>query len=103
MLGFKPLQKFLQRRIAKRVKGPDAATRAQLPMYVWGEARNAAGAVRTARIKTANGYALTIDGALAVVERLSAQPMAGGAYTPSRLCGAHLVSELPGSEGVQLT
>lgn len=103
LLGLKPVQRFIKRRIGQRVKGPDAEARERMATYVWGEARNAAGAVRTARIKTANGYALTITGALAVVEFLLAQRMAGGAYTPSRLCGADLVTRLPGSGPVQMS
>lgn len=97
LVGWQPVQQFLKRRIEKSVKGPDAATRARLPTYVWGEAVNAAGQKKTARIKTANGYSLTVDGALAVVEYLLAHQPAPGAYTPSKLVGADLVSKLPGS------
>lgn len=103
LLGIKAIQKFAKHRIEKRIKGPDAETRERLATYVWGEARNAAGAVRTARIRTANGYALTITGALAVVDLLSTQRVAGGAYTPSRLCGADLISRLPGSGPAQIS
>lgn len=102
LLGMKLVQRFIKQRIGRRIKGPDADARERLATYVWGEARNAAGAVRTARIKTANGYALTITGALAVVDFLREQRVAGGAYTPSRLCGADLVSRLPGSGPVQM-
>lgn len=96
-LGLAPVQRFIKARIARTVKGPSAAQREQLVTHVWGEARNAAGATKTARITVANGYALTVSGALAVVAHLSAQRPAGGAYTPSRLCGAGLVQKLPGS------
>ena len=64
---------------------------------VWGEATNARAEKRTARIRTANGYSLTITGALAVVEHLMAARPAGGAYTPAKLMGADLVTRLPGS------
>lgn len=88
------LRQLLQRRT---VIGPDARTRAATPVHVWGEARNEAGEVRVARIKTANGYDLTVAGALAVVEHvLGARPVAGY-YTPSRLMGADLITKLPGS------
>jgi short subunit dehydrogenase-like uncharacterized protein len=97
LLGWQPVQRAIKKRIAKKVKGPDEALRAKLQTYVWGEVRNAAGVVRTARIKTANGYSLTVSGSLAVVEHLLREEPAGGAYTPSRLLGADLVSRLPGS------
>lgn len=103
LLGLQAVQRFLKRRIERRVRGPNADDRARLSTFVWGEARNAAGAVRTARIKVANGYALTVTGALAVIEFLDQQRMAGGAYTPSRLCGADLVTRLPGSGPLQLS
>lgn len=97
LLGLKPVQALLKRRIGKTVKGPDEATRAQLPTYVWGEAVNAAGQKKTARIRTANGYSLTVSGALTVVESLLASAPTGGYYTPSKLLGPDLVTRLPGS------
>lgn len=96
------VQKLIKARIAKTVKGPSDETRAQMPTFVWGEAANARGEKKTARIRTANGYSLTITGSLAVVEHLlTAQPR-GGAYTPARLVGADLVTRLPGSGALQI-
>ena len=57
---------------------------------------------RTARIKTANGYSLTVTGALAVVEHLLANDVPGGAYTPAKLVGPDLVTRLPGSGPLQV-
>lgn len=92
------MQSLLKALAGRYVQGPDAATRARLPTWVWGEARNARGETRTVRIRTANGYTLTIDGALAVAQHLLAQRPAGGSYTPARLLGAAFVETLPGSE-----
>ena len=72
------------------------------PTFVWGEATNARGDKRTARIKTANGYSLTVTGALAVVEHLLAHEVPGGAYTPATLIGPDLVTRLPGSGPMQI-
>ena len=69
---------------------------------MWGEVTNARGDKRTARIKTANGYSLTVTGALAVVEHLLAHDMPGGTYTPATLIGPDLVMRLPGSEPMQI-
>ncbi|EDY86987.1 saccharopine dehydrogenase [gamma proteobacterium HTCC5015] len=97
ILGFSWVQKLIKARIAKTVKGPNEQQRAKMPTFVWGEARNAKGNVKTARIQTANGYSLTITGSLAVIEHLMAHSVQGGTYTPSTLVGSDLVSQLPES------
>ena len=96
------MQKLIKARIARTVKGPSEEKRAQMPTFVWGEATNARGQKKTARIRTANGYSLTITGSLAVVEHLMTARPAGGAYTPARLVGADLVTRLPGSGPLQI-
>ncbi|WP_414430964.1 saccharopine dehydrogenase family protein [Alcanivorax sp. IL3] len=102
LLGIKLVQKLIKARIAKTVKGPDEATRTQMPTFVWGEATNSRGEKKTARIHTDNAYSLTITGSLAVIEHLmDAQPV-GGAYTPSKLTGADLVTRLPESGVLQI-
>lgn len=97
ILRLTALQNIMKKQVTRTVRGPSAESRASTPVYVWGEARNDAGEVKVARIKTANGYDLTVSGALAVVERVLGGAPAGGFYTPSRLCGADLVTTLPGS------
>jgi len=102
LLRIKWVQNRIKARIGKTVKGPDETQRAKMLTHVWGEARNAKGEVKTARIRTANGYSLTITGSLAVVEHLLSKQPEGGAYTPSRLVGADLVTRLPGSGELQI-
>ncbi|MDC0662697.1 hypothetical protein [Marinobacter sp. SS21] len=103
LLGISLAQKLIKARIAKTVKGPDEAQRAQMPTFVWGEATNARGQRKTARIRTANGYSLTVTGSLAVIEHLMTNTPAGGAYTPSKLVGADLVTRLPDSGQLQIS
>jgi len=97
LLALSLVQGFLQRRITNRVTGPSESQRQQLPAYVWGEVSNTAGESRTARIRTANGYEVTVNGSLGVVLKLLDDPPAGGSYTPSQLMGSGFVSTLPGS------
>jgi short subunit dehydrogenase-like uncharacterized protein len=97
LLRLKSVIGALQGLIAKRIQGPGSAARDRMPSYVWGEATNPSGEKRTARIKTANGYSLTITGSLEVVQYLLQTDVAGGAYTPSMLMGPGLVSRLPES------
>jgi short subunit dehydrogenase-like uncharacterized protein len=97
LLRLKSVIETLQRWIGKRIQGPDSAARERMPSYVWGEVGNHKGEKRTARIRTANGYSLTITGSLEVVQYLLQNEVPGGAYTPSMLMGAGLVSRLPES------
>ena len=83
--------------MGRRVEGRDEQTRGRLTPHVWGEARNGAGEQRVIRLRTANGYSLTVDGALAVRRFIEDRSPAPGCYTPSSLCGAGLVEELPDS------
>jgi short subunit dehydrogenase-like uncharacterized protein len=91
------VQQFLKSRVARQPPGPDEAQRAATPTHVWGEARNAAGQVRSARVVTANGYTVTVHAALGIVERLLGGDAPAGALTPARLMGARYVETLPGS------
>jgi short subunit dehydrogenase-like uncharacterized protein len=97
LLRLKLVIDALQALITKRIQGPDSAARDRMPSYVWGEAMNARGEKRTARIKTANGYSLTITGSLEVVQYLLQNEVTGGAYTPSMLMGPGLIAKLPES------
>ena len=102
LLGIKLVQKLIKARIAKTVTGPDEKTRAKMPTFVWGEATNASGNKKTARIRTANGYSLTVTGSLAVIDYLMENNPEGGAYTPSKLVGKDLVTSLPDSGSIQI-
>lgn len=96
------VQKLLKTFISRTVKGPGEEKRQQTPSFVWGEAINARGEKKTARIRTPNGYTLTIMGALTVVEYLMMNQVAGGAYIPARLMGANLVTQLPGAGSLRI-
>ncbi|RRS01115.1 hypothetical protein EIP75_21840 [Aquabacterium soli] len=90
------VQRALAAVVSMVVKGPDEASRARMPAYVWGEAINAHGVRRTARVTTANGYSLTVPGALAVTQFLLDKGASPGFTTPSRLMGHGLLATLPG-------
>jgi short subunit dehydrogenase-like uncharacterized protein len=102
LIGTGLVQRFMKWRIERTVKGPSEAKRNAQPTFLWGEVRNARGDKRIARIKTANGYSLTVTGALALAEHLLANEAPGGAYTPSKLIGPDLVTRLPGSGPLQM-
>jgi short subunit dehydrogenase-like uncharacterized protein len=97
LLRIGPVQAHLKARAAATT-GPDARKRSRAPTFVWGEVRDGSGVTRTARIRTANGYDVTIHGALAVVRHvIGSNTLVPGNTTPSLLCGADLIERLPGS------
>jgi short subunit dehydrogenase-like uncharacterized protein len=91
-----------QRRIETKVKNPTRTERDHNSTLLWGEVRNAKGEVRTARLKTANGYAFTVNSALGVLSRLFEQPQRAGYFTPTQLVGAEFVTTLPGSSTIRV-
>lgn len=97
LIGLPPIQKKLMKCVEERVSGPDEMLRAGAPAYIWGEARNPDGVIKTVRIQTANVYDLTVCGALEVVSRLLEGDFPSGSHTPSLLFGSNLIEDLPGS------
>ncbi|UVE18649.1 saccharopine dehydrogenase NADP-binding domain-containing protein [Pseudomonas sp. LS44] len=100
LLGKPFVQNWLKAQVSRRIAGPDTQTRARQPTWVWGEARNARGQVKTARLQTANGYDVTVHGALLAVHHLQNYQGAGGYFTPSQLFGPRCVEQLPGSGSI---
>ncbi|MCX7034070.1 MAG: saccharopine dehydrogenase NADP-binding domain-containing protein [Arenimonas sp.] len=97
LLGLSPVQSFLKAQVAKRVRGPSEATRGKTGCVVWGEARDPQGREVKRRLRTPNGYEITVTAALGIVGRLlGGERPAGGYYTPSKLMGANYVLGLPG-------
>lgn len=95
-------QNIIKRRIEQRLKPPDRTQRDNNPSYVWGEARNPAGEIKTARLRTPNGYALTVLSSLGIMEQLLALPARSGFMTPTMLVGAEFVSTLPNCSPIRI-
>ncbi|MDH1262166.1 saccharopine dehydrogenase NADP-binding domain-containing protein [Pseudomonas sp. GD03944] len=102
LFGLPRVQDWLKQQVQARIQGPDQNARERLRTWVWGEVRNAVGQVKSARVETANGYEVTVHGALLAVRHLLAYHGAGGYFTPSRLLGARCVEQLPGSGSIVL-
>lgn len=96
LLGSRPVQSFLKRRIQARPPGPSAEQRARGQARLWGEAWDEAGSRVVSRLRTPDGYTLTVLTALACVERIVSGQSTPGFATPSRAFGADLVLEIPG-------
>jgi short subunit dehydrogenase-like uncharacterized protein len=91
-----PVKRRLQRRVERTVTGPSAEIRATARTYLWGQAKDAAGRIATARIETPEAYAFTAVSAVEAASRADAGSIALGAWTPSRAFGARFVDSLPG-------
>ncbi len=103
LLGMSWVQSMMKRRIEKSVQGPDETQRLASPTYVWGQVSNAAGEVLEARVTTANGYSVTMTGALAMTEHLLNNSSDPGYHTPTSLIGAALITTLPGCGPIQIS
>jgi short subunit dehydrogenase-like uncharacterized protein len=96
------VQAFMKRRIDRRLQPPNQAQRESNPTFVWGEARNDPGKTVTARVVTANGYALTVASSLAIMSRILETSYSAGYATPGMLVGADFVTTLPGSSPIRI-
>ncbi|MDH3647831.1 MAG: saccharopine dehydrogenase NADP-binding domain-containing protein [Gammaproteobacteria bacterium] len=102
ILGLGIVQNLLKAQVEKRVTGPTPEQRRRNAMYVWGEVSNGRETL-TGRLKTANGYDVTVNGSLGIVQNVLSTNRNGGAYTPSQLVGAAFAESLPGSEPIKLS
>lgn len=82
--------------VERRVTGPSPELLESQHSWVWGEVRNSNGASLSMRLKTPNGYKLTVDSALSCVSLVLDHPLPTGALTPSQAFGAEFVLGLKG-------
>jgi short subunit dehydrogenase-like uncharacterized protein len=91
-----PTLKFLLRRRAARQKGPDAAARDRAQMEIWGRVANAAGRSVVMTMRTPEAYALTVESAIAAVNRILSERVRAGSFTPALRFGPDFVTTLTG-------
>lgn len=96
ILGLGVVQSFLKNRIQKTVTGPSEDKRDSTNSQLWGEVTSADGRSVAATMTTPNGYDLTVDASLGVVEFLMNNDVEGGFYTPSLLMGSGYAASLTG-------
>jgi short subunit dehydrogenase-like uncharacterized protein len=101
IFGVPAVQCWLQALVG-RIEGPARKARAASTTWVWGEARDTAGRVAVARLRTANVYDVTSAGVLLAVEHLLDRDGPGGFFTPSQLIGPRCVESLPGSGRIEI-
>ncbi len=96
MLGADSVKRFLKGMV--KAGGPSDAARAKGYSLVWGEVRDGEGNRREARLRTLEGYTLTVEGMLRIAERVAAGDAPAGFQTPAKAYGADFVLELPETE-----
>jgi short subunit dehydrogenase-like uncharacterized protein len=96
LAGWKPLKRFAQRWVDRKVTGPSAEHRETGRTYLWGEARNAAGRKVVSTVETPESYQFTALSAVASIERILQGTVPPGAWTASKAFGADFVGEIPG-------
>ncbi|HEX8531224.1 MAG TPA: hypothetical protein VF646_14430, partial [Cytophagales bacterium] len=83
-------------RVNRLVTGPTEEQRATGKSYLWGEVRNAAGDVVTARMQTPEGYQLTAMTAVLAAETLNRVRIPAGFHTPASAFGPDFILEAKG-------
>ncbi len=98
ILGTRPAQAILKKRIDRAPAGPDDQAREKGSNELWGEARAADGKTVVSRLRTPEGYTLTARMALRIASKVCGGELTPGFQTPSTAYGKDLILELPGTE-----
>lgn len=96
LLRLAPVRGRLVARAQAGRPGPGEASRQRGESRLWGEVRDAAGGVATARLVAPEAYTLTARTAVAAAQRILAGGVGTGFLTPSRAFGAEFILEQDG-------
>jgi short subunit dehydrogenase-like uncharacterized protein len=100
LLGLRPVQNLIKKRIEAAPAGPDDQTRDAAYLDFWGEVRTADGRAVVARLRTPDGYTMTARLALIIAQKICSGQHTPGFQTPSTAYGKDLILELPGTERI---
>jgi short subunit dehydrogenase-like uncharacterized protein len=95
------LQNFMKNKVKKNIKGPSFEEREKGKTFVWGQIHKGH-EIFEGKITTKNGYDVTVDGSLAIIQHINNNKINGGYYTPSQLCGFDLIEKLSGSSKIKI-
>jgi short subunit dehydrogenase-like uncharacterized protein len=98
LLGTRPVQNMMKKRIEAAPAGPDDQARGTAHNELWGEARAADGRTVVSRLRTPEGYTLTARMSLIIAQKICSGQHTPGFQTPSTAYGKDLILELPGTE-----
>ena len=98
LLGKAIVQRAIAAAIDRRPAGPDAEARARGSSQLWGQVTNDRGHHASATLVTPEGYAFTVQAALACTRRVARGEVAPGFHTPSTAFGADFVTTFAGCD-----
>lgn len=89
-----PIRRRMQAIAVRKVTGPSPERRAATGTQFWGRVENRAGDTAELAATGPNGYDLTADAVVRVVERVLAGRVPPGAHTPAQAHGKDFITEL---------
>jgi short subunit dehydrogenase-like uncharacterized protein len=95
LAGLKPIQTAGRWWIDHRIQGPGADELRQGRTEFWGRVTDAAGQSVEATLETPNGYTLTVQSSLAIVQQVLAGRVRPGFSTPALALGAEFIETIP--------
>ncbi len=95
LAGLKPVQDAGRWWIDRRVRGPGADELKHGRTEFWGRVTDAAGQSVEATLETPNGYTLTVQASLAIVQQVLAGRVRPGFCTPALALGGEFIETLP--------
>lgn len=95
LLAAGPVQKYLQGKIPPG--GPSDEERAKGKTLLWGRACDDSGNCVESRMSGPDGYTITAEGALIIVDKILSGSYIPGYQTPAKAYGANLALEIEGS------
>jgi short subunit dehydrogenase-like uncharacterized protein len=96
LLGSRPVQSWLKKRIRAGAPGPSEEQRATGESLLWGEASDHRKMRVVSRLRGPDGYTLTALTAVAIVERVAKGESKPGFQTPAKRFGADFILGIPG-------
>ncbi len=89
------VQTYLKKKIDRRRPGPTDEERQKAKTVVYGRVENEAGQWAEIQLLTPNGYDLTVEASLRIVEHVLKNDVPSGYSTPAQLMGENFILSLP--------
>jgi short subunit dehydrogenase-like uncharacterized protein len=102
VLGSSPVRRLLTARVRAGAPGPTEDERRRGRAFVWGEVEDDAGRRAAGRLEMPEGYTVTAQAAVGVVERVLAGQAPAGFQTPATAYGPDFVLTLDGVARIDL-
>ena len=97
LLKWPPIMRYLQNKINHLPEGPSPAARQQSEALILGIARNPGGQEARALLTTINGYDVTAQAVVLILQKITAGQLTAGFQTPATAYGVELVLGIPGT------